>query len=77
MSEIERELREAGKELWLVTLEWKRTEAKGPRGEMDAAGGGVNWEAAYVTQGSQAEMSSLGAPGVGVNQKGSLGEQAP
>ena len=40
VSEIEKELREAGKDLWQVTLERRRIEAK-ERRETDAAGGGV------------------------------------
>ena len=40
---------------------------------MDTAGVDVDWEAAFRTQSSKAEVFFLGEPGVGVNWKGSLG----
>ena len=50
ISEMERELREAGAELRKVTLEWKGSEATG-RTDMDAARSGVTWMAASGTEG--------------------------
>ena len=55
ISEMEMELREAGKDLWRVTLEWRRMEAKEWR-ETDAARGGVTWEAASGANSSGAEI---------------------
>ena len=53
VSEIERELREAGKEVRQVKLEWIRTEAKAAR-EMDAARSDGAWMAASRAQSSKA-----------------------
>ena len=41
--------------------------------ETDAAGGGVTWKTVPGTQSFKADIGSSGE-GVGVNQKGSLGE---
>ena len=76
VSEVEGELREGGDELRRVTLEWRRTEAKGLR-VMDVGGVGDNREAASDAGGSGCEVSSAGEPGVDVNRKGSLGSKAP
>ena len=53
ISEMEKELREAGKDLWWAKLEWRRIEAK-ERRETDAAGGGDTWKAASEAQSSKA-----------------------
>ena len=50
ISEMEKELREAGKDLWQVMLEWRRIEAK-ERRVTDAAGGDVTWKAPSRAQG--------------------------
>ena len=44
ISEMEKDLREAGKDLWQVILEWRRIKVK-ERRETDA-GGDVTWKAA-------------------------------
>ena len=76
ISEMERELREAGKELRQVTLEWKGAEVKG-RIVMDASRSDVTWMAASGTQSSKAEIGPSGESGYGVNRKGSLEDQSP
>ena len=43
---------------------------------MDVVGADVGWEAASATESSEAEVRSLGEPGVDVNRKGSLGDQS-
>ena len=75
ISEMEKELREAGNALWRVTLEWRRIEAR-ERRDTDAAGGGATWKAASGVQSSKAEIGPAGESGVGVNRKSSLEEQS-
>ena len=63
ISEIDRELHEAVKEVRRVTKDWKGTEAKGPR-RMGAAKSDVAQRAASRTQSSKAEVGPLPCPGL-------------
>ena len=59
ISEMEKELREAGKDLWQSQAgEWNEIKAK-ERRETEAAGGGVTWKAACGVDSSEAEIGGV------------------
>ena len=64
ISEIERELREAGQLVRQVSLEWTGTEAKGLR-DMDVARSDVAWMAASGARCSKAEVGPSDVSKVG------------
>ena len=70
---IEKELRDAGNKLRQVTVEWKGTEAKGPR-ETDAVRSHVTQKAASGSRSSKAEVGLSDVSGV-VDCTGTFGPQ--
>ena len=69
ISEMEKELREAGEDLWRGTLESKRIEAN-ERRETLTAGGGGTWKAASGAESSKTEIGPSDESRVGHKRNG-------